>query len=42
LAEQGFFVREMNVGWAEWLDAKGPTHSERVQQGELKCSCSRL
>ena len=42
LAEQGSFVKEMNAGYAEWTTASGPTHAERVQQGELRCSCSKL
>jgi len=42
LAEQGFFVKEMNAGYAEWTTANGPTHAERVQQDELRCSCSKL
>jgi hypothetical protein len=41
LAEQGFFAKEMNVGWAEWQVADLPTHSERVPKGALRCSCSR-
>jgi len=32
----------MNAGWAEWTTGNGPTHSERVAEGELRCSCSRL
>jgi hypothetical protein len=42
LAEQGFFVKEMNAGWAEWTGSNGATHAERVHAGELRCSCSRL
>jgi hypothetical protein len=42
LAEQGFFAKEMNAGWAEWMAGNGPMHSERVAEGELRCSCSRL
>jgi hypothetical protein len=40
LAGQGFFVKEMNVGWEEWHAHGLPTHSERVAKGELRCSCS--
>jgi rhodanese-related sulfurtransferase len=41
LAEHGFFVKEMNVGWAEWQADNSPMHSERVAKGALRCSCSR-
>jgi len=41
LAEKGFFVKEMNAGWAEWTEGKLPTHSERVKPGAIRCSCSK-
>jgi len=41
LAELGFFCKEMNVGWAEWMKEELPTHSERIGPGQVKCSCSR-
>jgi hypothetical protein len=40
LAGLGFFVKELNVGWAEWREAGLPTHSQRVAAGEMRCSCS--
>jgi hypothetical protein len=40
LAEQGFFVKEMNVGWKEWTANRHPTHTEAANG--LHCSCSQL
>jgi hypothetical protein len=40
LAERGFFAQELNIGWDEWVQAKLPTHGERVPRGEIHCSCS--
>ncbi len=41
MAEHGFFVREMNSGWAEWVAAGLPTHSdEHLPVGAIRCSCS--
>jgi 3-mercaptopyruvate sulfurtransferase SseA len=41
LAEQGFYVKELNTGWAEWQEAGLPTHDHREHPaGELRCSCS--
>lgn len=41
LAERGYFVKELNVGWSEWLAAGLPMHRERVVRGQIRCSCSR-
>lgn len=41
LAERGYFAKELNVGWAEWLAEALPTHRERVPKGAIQCSCSR-
>jgi hypothetical protein len=41
LAELGFFCKELNVGWAEWVEAKLPAHEGRVERGSVKCTCSR-
>jgi hypothetical protein len=40
LAELGFFVKELNVGWAEWIADELPTHGGRVPRGEIRCTCS--
>jgi len=40
LAGDRFFVKELNVGWEEWVARGLPTHSERVPVGQLRCSCS--
>jgi hypothetical protein len=40
LAENGFFVREMNVGWKEWTYNRHPTHTGKAT-GAF-CSCSLL
>ncbi len=40
MAEKGFFVKELNVGWEEWTTAKFPTHEGRVARGEFRCECS--
>ena len=36
LAERGFFVKELNAGWAEWNAAGHPTESGRAPAGELR------
>ncbi|MFL5313375.1 MAG: hypothetical protein ACJ79H_23320 [Myxococcales bacterium] len=41
MAELGFFCKELNVGWAEWVEAKLPTHEGCVERGSVKCTCSR-
>jgi hypothetical protein len=35
LAERGFFAKELNSGWAEWLAAGHPTETGRARDGEL-------
>jgi hypothetical protein len=41
LAEQGFFVRELNTGWAEWQAESLPTHDARdLAAGTVRCTCS--
>jgi hypothetical protein len=41
LAGRGFFARELNAGWKEWKEGgKNPVHSERVEPGAIRCSCS--
>jgi hypothetical protein len=40
LAEHGFFVQELNIGWDEWQAGGWPTHRARVNPGEIRCSCS--
>ncbi len=41
MAERGFFVKEMNAGWAEWTAAGLPTHGNaQLAQGTLRCACS--
>jgi hypothetical protein len=42
LAELGFFCKELNVGWKEWVEEKLPVHEGRVEHGAVKCTCSRL
>jgi hypothetical protein len=39
LAERGFFVREMNVGWKEWTALRHPTHKGKPDG--MRCSCSK-
>jgi hypothetical protein len=41
LAENGFFAKEMNAGWAEWTAGDLPTHSARVAKGQVRCECSK-
>jgi hypothetical protein len=36
LAERGFLVRELNVGWREWLEERLPT-----EKGEPAAATSR-
>jgi len=41
LAEHGFFAKEMNSGWAEWVADNLPTHDNRdLERGVVRCSCS--
>jgi hypothetical protein len=41
LAEHGFFVKEMNSGWAEWQEAQLPVHGEHdLSPGVIHCTCS--
>jgi hypothetical protein len=40
LAENGFFAKEMNVGWKEWTHLRHPVHAEAAR-GAF-CSCSKL
>jgi hypothetical protein len=41
LAEQGFFVKEMNTGWAEWEAAGLPVHGGvALEPGAVRCTCS--
>ncbi len=41
MAERGFFVREMNTGWAEWSGAGLPAHADaHLPGGAVRCSCS--
>jgi hypothetical protein len=42
LAERGFFVKELNVGWKEWAEEKLTAHVGAVAAGEIKCGCSRM
>lgn len=41
LAEQGFLVREMNVGWKEWTHNRHPVHKGSADANGLLCSCSK-
>jgi hypothetical protein len=41
LAEQGFFVKEMNTGWTEWNEAGLPVHADAaLEPGAVRCTCS--
>jgi len=41
LAEHGFFVKELNTGWAEWQAEGLPTHGEpELAAGVIRCTCS--
>jgi hypothetical protein len=41
LAEYGFFVKELNTGWAEWQAEGLPTHGEpELAGGVIRCTCS--
>jgi len=41
LAEQGFFVKELNTGWAEWQAEGLPIHGEpQIAPGVIRCGCS--
>jgi hypothetical protein len=39
LAEQGFLVKEMNVGWKEWTHNRHPTHEGKLEG--FRCECSK-
>jgi hypothetical protein len=39
LAEHGFFVKEMNVGWKEWTANRHPVHEGKADGA--KCNCSK-
>jgi len=41
LAERGFLVKEMNVGWKEWTYNHHPTHQGTVGADDVRCSCSK-
>ncbi|HKT23524.1 MAG TPA: hypothetical protein VJR04_02910 [Terriglobales bacterium] len=41
MAKQGFFAKEMNVGWKEWTYNRHPTHQEKVGADGVHCSCSK-
>ena len=41
MAEHGFFARELNTGWREWVAEGLPTHSaEHLSGGAIRCTCS--
>jgi hypothetical protein len=41
LAEHGFFVKELNTGWAEWHAEGLPTHNHPdLGADDIRCSCS--
>ncbi len=41
MAELGFFVRELNTGWAEWSGGGLPAHADaHLATGAVRCSCS--
>jgi hypothetical protein len=41
LAEHGFFVKELNTGWAEWQAEGLPTHDDpQLATGVIRCGCS--
>jgi hypothetical protein len=40
LAERGFFVKELNVGWKEWTANRHPTHHGKAD-AEGRCNCSK-
>ena len=41
MAEQGFFARELNTGWAEWSEGGLPTHADpQLAGGSTRCACS--
>lgn len=41
LAENGFFVKELNVGWKEWQRERLPAHKGSVSEWEMRCTCSK-
>jgi hypothetical protein len=41
LAERGFLVKEMNVGWKEWTYNRHPTHQGKSDIDGIRCSCSK-
>jgi hypothetical protein len=40
LAERGFFVKEMNVGWKEWTHNRHPVHQGKPEVDGVRCRCS--
>lgn len=40
LAELGFYVKEMNVGWKEWTGNRHPTHQGKLEDN-VHCECSK-
>jgi len=40
LAEKGFFVKELNVGWKEWTHLRHPTHTG-APTADGKCTCTK-
>jgi len=41
LAEHGFFVKELNTGWAEWEQGGLPVHADAgIEVGAVRCTCS--
>jgi hypothetical protein len=41
LAERGFFVKEMNIGWKEWTFNRHPVHKGNADIDGIRCSCSK-
>jgi hypothetical protein len=41
LAERGFFVKELNVGWKEWTYNRHPTHQGQASIENVRCECSK-
>ncbi len=39
LTARGFFVRELNTGWREWIAESNPVHAAGVEG--MACGCSR-
>jgi hypothetical protein len=38
LAEQGFFCKELNIGWKEWTANRHPTHAGLIEGPWCGCS----